>query len=168
METVELKKEVRDGKEYEYFAHGGHEVEGEFIKLTKREVFVSKYDMVLLNSIRKLPVIDILKMTGVSFQAVNAEIEEYRKQLNSKFHTFLCTNFISKETGDAVRKNMLFDILEFKYSYETYIRKARKREMEIEEVESVLKVLCSESENLMVAMRGDTFSSSDYWESLLN
>jgi hypothetical protein len=167
METVELKNGIKDGEEYEYFAHGGHEVEGGFVQLSTRKVFIGSSDMRLLSSIRRLPVMDIIMMVQVSHADLYVELEKYRVFLNGKFHRLLCMNFFSAETGDKMDKTVIFEALEFKYTYETYIRAAKAGRLGIDDIKSIVDALAAESNYLQIATRGETYSLGMFWEELL-
>ena len=167
MEIVEFKKGIKDGQEFEYFAHGGNKVEGEFVQLSTRKVFVGRSDMLLLSSIRRLPIIDILKMMQVSNADLYVELEKYRVFLNEKFHKLLCMNIFFAETGDKVGKSVLFEAFEVKYTYETYIRAAKAGRLGIDDINLIVDTLAAESNYLQIATRGETYSLGMFWELLL-
>jgi hypothetical protein len=142
-ETVTYRKELVDGQEIEYFAHGAMEADGTSFMLSVGPVYIDAYGMGLIDKLRQLPTADQMKVLQMSLDDMVAEIETQQRFMNTVLHKVVIHNFFGHETGDKVDKKFLFEEWGW-HSYANTVRNLKRGTMHIDLVNKLIEQLLSE------------------------
>jgi hypothetical protein len=144
VETVTFKKEMIDGVEVEYFAHGAREVEGrQIVLINGKPIFINAHDLGLIDKLGQLPFEDIMKLLHFSASDITAYLDSQQRVLNSALHKVVMHNFIWHETGEALDKKLLFKEWGF-HSYPNTVRNLKNGTLHIDLVNMLIKNLTAE------------------------